>query len=160
MCFSKIYCKAHPNRATELIQYCHVIHTAAVSYLWDNVYAYDYDFRLHLGSKPGRSWAIILQQAWSMCLKDRIRAGDQNRQGNFLGGDRSSKNDYCKRFNKGRCTFGSKCRFEHRCSYCHKFGHGLFNCRKFAADKKERDALPRPTQESHSNSADKWDASK
>ena len=107
--FSEIYCKAHPNRATELIQYCHVIHTAAVSYLWDNVYAYNSDFRLHLGSNAGRSWAIILQQAWSMHLKDRIHTGDQNRQGNFSGRDRSNKNDYCRRFNKGRCTFGSKC---------------------------------------------------
>ena len=61
--FSDIYCKAHPQRSTELIQYCHVIHTAASGYVWDNVYAYDRDFRLHMGENPGQSWSIILQQS-------------------------------------------------------------------------------------------------
>lgn len=69
--YSDIYCKRHPNRSTELIQYSHVIHTAAAGYVWDNVYAYDRDFRLHLAENPTRSWAIILQQAWSMRLKDK-----------------------------------------------------------------------------------------
>ena len=51
-----------------------------------------------------------------------------------------SKDDYCRRFNKGRCTFGLRCRFEHRCQYCHKFGHGIHNCRKLIADKKEKES--------------------
>ena len=130
--FSDIYCNAHPERATELIQYSHTIHTAAAGYIWENVYAYDRDFRLHIGCNPSRSWSIILQQAWSMRLRDRIRSVDYNR------GERTSsgnEKDYCKRFNKGRCTFGKRCKFEHRCYYCHKFGHGIHNCRKLAAEK-------------------------
>ena len=64
--YSNVYCKANPCRATELIQYSNVIHTAASAYIWDNVYLDDKDFRLHMAENPGRSWSIILQQAWSM----------------------------------------------------------------------------------------------
>ena len=112
--------------------------------MWENVYAYDRDFRLHMSENPKRSWSVILQQAWSMHLRDRIRIGDpahfrgQDRNNNGNGSPKPNPKDYCKRFNKGRCTFGSKCRFEHRCYYCHKFGHGINNCRKLIADKKEK----------------------
>ena len=41
----------------------------------------------------------------------------------------------CKRFNRGHCTFGPSCRFEHRCKYCKKFGHGIHVCRKLKQDK-------------------------
>ena len=50
--FSNIYTREHPNRAPELIQYNHVIHTIASTYVWDNVYAYDKEFRMHLSKHP------------------------------------------------------------------------------------------------------------
>ena len=139
---SDIYCKFHPNRSTELIQYSHVIHTAAAMYVWDNVYAYDHDFRLHLATNPGRSWSIILQQAWAMRLKDRLKfhdnstgGGNKYNQNGSSDKNRNSK-DFCKRFNRGRCTYGARCRYDHRCSYCFKPGHGLHNCRKFTTDQR------------------------
>ena len=70
--FPNIYCKANPHRASELIEYNHVIHTIAMAYTWDNVYTYDKEFRMHMARNPHRSWAIILQQAWSLRLMDRI----------------------------------------------------------------------------------------
>ena len=70
--YSNIYTQEHPDRATELIQYNHVIFTASSSYQWQNVYLYDREFRTHLSYYPERNWGIILQQAWSMHLKDRI----------------------------------------------------------------------------------------
>ena len=59
--YSNIYNTAHPNRASELIQYNHVIHMASLKYIWDNVYMYNKDFRLHLSKYPNCSWGIILQ---------------------------------------------------------------------------------------------------
>ena len=58
--FSNIYTRRYPGRASELIQYNHIIHTAALLYTWDNVYMYDRDFRLHISRYPHRSWAVIL----------------------------------------------------------------------------------------------------
>ena len=70
--FSNIYTKAHPHRASELIQYNHIIYTISLTYVWDNVYTYDKEFRIHMSCHPERNWLVILQQAWAMHLKDRL----------------------------------------------------------------------------------------
>ena len=71
--YSNIYTSIHTNRASELIQYNHVIFTAAQTYVWENVYRYDKEFRIHMSRhNHNRSWTVILQQAWSMYLKDRL----------------------------------------------------------------------------------------
>ena len=130
--FSDIYTRAHPDRASELIQYNHVIGTAAATYTWENVYMYDCQFRIHMGKNPTRSWSIILQQAWAMYLKDKHRLSDSHR-----GSDRKLKREICWRFNGGKCTYGNNCKFDHRCGICNRFGHGAHNCRK-AHDRNDR----------------------
>ena len=89
--YCNVYTSAHPHRASELIQYNHIIHTISMTYVWDNVYAYDKEFRMHLARHPECSWAIILQQAWSMRLKDRREhwpnsGGNPNQFNNHAGG--------------------------------------------------------------------------
>ena len=42
--YSDIYLHKHPTRSTELIQYNHIIHSASLTYVWENVYSYDKDF--------------------------------------------------------------------------------------------------------------------
>ena len=64
--YSDIYSRANPTRSAELIQYNHVIHTISTQFIWENVYDYDKDFRIHMSKYPLRNWSIILQQAWSM----------------------------------------------------------------------------------------------
>ena len=66
--YSNVYSKRFPHRATELIQYNHIIHTASLTYIWENVYLYDKEFHMHLSNYPHHSWAVILQQAWAMYL--------------------------------------------------------------------------------------------
>ena len=129
--------RAHPHRAAELAQYNHLIHTAAQSFVWDNVYMYDKDFRLHLANHPQRSWSLILQQAWSVRLREKIRFNGNNNNGSGSGSSSSGKpNEFCKRLNQtGRCSYGNECKYEHRCSYCFRFGHGVINCRKLRMDR-------------------------
>ena len=90
--FTDIYLRHHPTRASELIQYNHIIQVASMAFQWDNVYRYDREFHLHLSHNPGRSWAIILQQAWSVTLKDK-HTNQQN--------ERSKCKDICYRYNRG-----------------------------------------------------------
>ena len=130
--YSKIYAEAYPNRATELIQYNYTISSAATSFTWENVYAYDRDFRLHISRHPERSWSVLLQQAWSMRLRDRVN-GFENRttgNGNSSNNSRSNNRNICFKFNRGRCTYGMNCKFDHKCAICGKWGHGAHNCRK------------------------------
>ena len=83
--YSNIYTRKYPDRSSELIQYNHIIHTAALSSTWDNVYLYDRDFRFHLSRYPNRSWAVILQQAWTMQFKD-CNKHDSGNQGSQIRG--------------------------------------------------------------------------
>ena len=146
--YSNIYTRQFPHRSSELIQYNHIIHTIAGIYTWDNVYSYDKEFRLHLSKHPARSWSVILQQAWSMKLCDRINRSDshaQNSGGGYQGKSDSRQRQHslipepCKRFNPGKCPFVPKCKYEHQCAYepCGKFGHSILNCRKLLADREK-----------------------
>ena len=140
--YSNVYTKFHPNSSSELIEYNHIIHTISQSYTWDNVYMYDKDFRIHMSRNPHRNWSVILQQVWSLRLKDKLTVtsyGHNNRNGgqnfNSLNGNDQGKIGVpCHCYNKGRCPFGAECHYEHRCSYCFKFGHSVIYCRKLQAD--------------------------
>ena len=129
----RVYCNVltakYPSKATELLQYNHIIYSASTAYVWENVYAYDKEFHHHIGWHSCRSWNVILQQAWTMILKDRIRYDHSNAHRGSKQGKRDREPG--GRFNKGRCTFGLSCKFDHRCSVrkCGKFGHGAHQCR-------------------------------
>ena len=121
-----------------MIQYNHIIYSASATFLWDNVYAYNHDFRMHLSEHPDRNWGIILQQAWTMRMVERINS-DHVTTGKFSpgttlsgsGGPSSNPGKkLCYKYNRGKCTYGFNCKFEHKCGICAKYGHGAHICRK------------------------------
>ena len=111
---SNVLTSQYPSKASELLQYNHTIQTASASYVWENIYVYDRKFHQHIGRHPGRVWNVILQQAWTMIFKDRLRHdhGGSSSQRGMNKRDRSP----CRRFNKGKCTYGLSCKYDHRCS--------------------------------------------
>ena len=152
--YAIIYCGAHPERAKEIWQYVEIIHTAANSFLWENVASYDYTFRQLMAFNPMRSWATTYNQMWNICMKDPLASNRNNSQRtSFITGNKSGSNgnngggghkgprskkkpDYCWNFNKGLvCRYGNRCRFIERCSYCDSPSHGVINCNKL--EKKE-----------------------
>ena len=133
--FSNVYCEANPNRAVELIEYNNVLHTISMAYTWENVYTYDKEFCLHMARFLQRSWAMILQQAWSLRLRDGISGNNWGNANNFGNNNRAKVDEPCRRFNRGKCNFGSNCKYKHRCSYCFKMGHGSVNCRRVQGDR-------------------------
>ena len=136
--FSRIYTERFPNRVTELIQYNHVINSASMSFTWENVYAYDKDFRMHLSRYPDRSWGVILQQAYMLRLKDRL-SGRNDRAGNASQNSAGrGHGKICYKFTRGHCTYGLNCKFEHRCAICNKWGHGAHNCKRASGSEKQR----------------------
>ena len=50
--FLDVYTSQHPAKITELIQYSHIIQTAASTYAWENMYMYDREFRKHIERHP------------------------------------------------------------------------------------------------------------
>ena len=126
--YSNVYMKYHPERAAELMEYSHIIHDASMTFTWANVYRYDKDFCLHMAKHTDRSWAIILSKAYQFRLKDRITTRydvDFNNNNNS-----GKKREICRKFNKGKCTYGLRCKYDHWCTHCMKWGHGAHSCRK------------------------------
>ena len=110
--YANIYAKVNPDCTSELIEYNHIIHSVSLTFAWDNIYAYDRDFRLHIARHPDRSWVIILQEVWAKRLCNRIvpYKGSNDTSGHDYApsshqakGGKSS--DYCKRYNKGNATW-------------------------------------------------------
>lgn len=145
--YASIYIRAHPSRANELSEYKYDIRDAASTYIWENVFDYDIEFRLHMAKHPDRDWAARLTDKYTKFMKNHIRfeCNSNNyggRQGSqtFVPSTPNSRNpkgqENCRRYNKGRCTWGKDCRYAHRCDICGKRGHGAVICRN--AEKAKR----------------------
>ena len=79
-----------------------------------------------------------------MRLKDRLTGSafpEPSQNGRNSQGKVKS-NEACKQFNKGHCNYGTSCIFEHKCSFCGKFGHTVLNCRKLMKLKDRRTSYP------------------
>ena len=63
-----------------------------------------------------------------MYLKDKVQHAGGFQKGN--GGFNGTRRKLCFDYNRGQCTFGKRCKFDHRCSFCNKFGHGAHICQK------------------------------
>ena len=137
--YAAIYSKANPYRASEIWQYVYTINLAANSYIWDNVACYDYTFRQLMSSNPGHSWGIIYHQMWSLAMRDPIHKNNMfSVSGNRSDNVKQHWDNYCWRFNKNRCKFGSKCHYEHKCNYCDGYGHGAYNCARKNCNKEKQ----------------------
>ena len=90
--FSNVYTRYHPEKSSELIQYNHIINTISLTYTWENVYAYDKEFHMHMSKYPEHSWSIILQQAWSMKLRDCIQYNSSSSMSSWSNGNMSQNN--------------------------------------------------------------------
>ena len=141
--YATIYSRANPHRAAEIWQYVYTINLAASSFVWDNVANYDFTFRQLMAKYPSRSWALIYNQMWNLAMREPLHrfnvagsAGNSARR----SGEFNSKghDDYCWRFNKNHCKFGTRCKWEHRCFYCDGHRHGVFNCSKKNRGKDKR----------------------
>ena len=100
--FAAIYTHANPQHASEIWQYVYIIHTAAASNPWDNVYFYDINFRELMASKPWRSWGKTYTQGWNMAFNNNNATAGNNwySQGNSTNkasssSGRSWKDDCC-----------------------------------------------------------------
>ena len=69
-----------------------------------------------------------------MYLRDRVSVDGSHDHGyNISGGavrNINKSKDNCKRYNRGKCTNGPRCQYQHKCDICGKYGHGAHICRK------------------------------
>ena len=135
--YAALYSQSNPSRASEIWQYVYVISTTANVHPWENVYYYDCTFRQLMASKPWRNWGKTYTQGWNLAFRGSNNNHSQHTpqhntaaRGNFQK-QHDWRDDCCRRFNKGKCPRNSsECRWNHRCTYCGGWNHGIAVCRK------------------------------
>ena len=133
--YANIYTKANPWRVKEVFDYIETIEEAAEKYSWNNVYAYDIEFRKLMQTYPKRSWGVIYNRGWVVLLREPAYKHSVTSDSIGSTGPKKAKaGKICYRYNNGKCTFQG-CRYEHRCSYCGKEGHGTWACTKKLKDR-------------------------
>lgn len=137
--FMGLFVQVWPDRATELLQYSHVIHTASLTYPWENVYNYDIAIRELMTEKPNRLWGVICQQTWALELGEPLNKVTYQGTPSVTEKQRDKPTrNVCWRYNKGRCTLRN-CEYDHRCAHCGKPGHGKHECFKWSKGSKARE---------------------
>ena len=156
--YMNIFAKANPDRIIKLLQYNTVIEKAAMAFQWECMYRFDKEFRLHMSVHPEHNWGIILQQVWTLCMKNSSNQHTPATKGNQFHSNGNSdgsgqKKRICFKFNQGICTFGFNCKFEHKCGLCGKFGHGTHNCCRalFPSDGKHTSGGKQQNQHNQNN---------
>lgn len=137
--FMGIYISKWPARADELLEYSHVIQTASLTYPWESVFNYDIAIREIITENPNCLWGKICQHTWALEIGEPSnKTGVPAAAGQSKQAFKQAKR-ICWRFNKGRCTFGEQCEYDHKCSVCGGRNHGRHNCYKRAKGEKARD---------------------
>ena len=68
--YAGIFTQVNPSRGHELFQHINNIHEAAVSFLWDNVYEYDTEFRELMSRNPQHNWGVIYHNGRMIKLRE------------------------------------------------------------------------------------------
>ena len=142
--FIEVYCMKYPGRCMQLLQYTGLLNNLSDKFPFNQVYAYDKEFRAELEWALDTSWNVIDQQLWATTLhgihtlphqgnpqqytfKPRQQHQQQQQQGKGLV--RSSDNQFrnCFDFNRGGCTRPS-CTFPHVCGRCGSPAHTTAHC--------------------------------
>lgn len=79
---------------------------------------------------PNRLWGTICQHTWALELGEPGSRGPIQPAAPANKGQVRAGLKICWRFNKGKCTFGDRCEFDHRCAVCGGRSHGRHNCYK------------------------------
>ena len=137
--FSGIYTIAHPDRVNQLYQYAETISSASETYIWENVYTYNQTLRQLITAYPYCSWAVLYNHGWNLLLRDKNPRKSNGNNNNGKEKNGKGKNKVCLKFNRSRCTYGTSYKFEHKCSYCGRYGHLMSGYKKKEQQGKDND---------------------
>ena len=142
--FTEIYCMKYPDRSIKLLQYSGRLNNLVGKFPFDQVYAYDKEFRADLECFPDKPWDQIDQQLWSLTLHGihtmphqgnpqqyQFRKQQQQPQqaGWKTAQNKVPDNQYrnCFDHNRGGCSCPS-CIFLHVCGRCGSPAHTTPYC--------------------------------
>ena len=107
--FASIYLQQFPNKTQQLLKYMSVIRDASRKYPVNAWRTYDEQIRMRQ-SLQTHDWGKLNADLWMRTMSTGPSTGIA-----------------CREFNKGSCQF-ARCRYEHKCTLCGSFQHGMFRC--------------------------------
>ena len=139
--FMAVYVTTHLDKVLDLLKYKKMIQDASRSFKWDSVLPYDYQFCQYIVEYPTMSWGIKNAELYLECFNGYIALPPKVPK-NFSTGNhpKGSGTLICNNFNKGLCTWGKSCKFEHKCFKCKSMGHPTTKCHQHKQEKdKQKD---------------------
>lgn len=133
--FVSVYLEEYPHKmniAPEFIQYMQLIEDMTTTWIWDNVYKYEKRHRRLMQQFKNRHWHVPYQAARAELKITHIMNNFTQTNPRFKkSGTPQSKprKEVCRNFNRGKCIYGTSCRYDHRCGVCGKYGHSANQCR-------------------------------
>ena len=143
--FTEIYCMKYPDRSIKLLQYSGRLNNLSEKFPFEQVYAYDKEFRAELEWYPEKPWDQIDTQLWSLTLHGihtmphqgnpqqyqfKKQSTQYQQQPGFKNQqNRSPDNQFrnCFDHNRGGCSCPS-CIFPHVCGRCRSPAHTTQFC--------------------------------
>ena len=133
-----VYVTTHLDKVLDLLKYEKMIQDARRSFKWDSVLAYDYQFCQYITEYPTMSWGIKNAELYLEYFNGYTALPPKVPK-NFSPGNhpKGSGTLICNNFNKGLCTWGKSCKFEHKCK---STGHPAIKCHQHKQEKdKQKD---------------------
>jgi hypothetical protein len=143
------------HRAIQMLRYCERVRTAARDFPGLGWVEFDRQARLRQACYPTRSWATMDGDLWLTELakptKESLETGTFSNsaskatvsttknasdvsnltsfaQKDKTKGTREVKSKTCNFYNRGNCTRGTSCTFDHKCSQCASMRHAKIRC--------------------------------
>jgi hypothetical protein len=149
LCYMKVYLMGGNNKKNtfDMLDYVEDIRFAATKWGGYGWRTYDEQFRVLMSSCPSMKWNEINQRLWLLHITPSAltpstsgtgtskstpfsnRGSGFRPSGSTGSAKKAKEGKICYAFNKGQCTRGKSCFYEHKCE-CGEYGHGKNNCPK------------------------------
>ena len=110
--------------AASYLRYTEMVGEMACRFTWLSVLLFDDEYRQRQAAEDFK-WGTDAPHLSTVTLRDRASTGTPvarrgGASGNQRGGSAASGREYCRQWNRGACSYGQRCNYEHACSTCGK----------------------------------------
>lgn len=111
--------------AQNYLRYTEMIGELAARYTWQSVLLFDDEYRQRQ-AKIGFDWGTDAPHLGTVMLRDRERSSAFPAGRKITGSSfrRFPGKEICRQFNRGACSYGTSCLYDHSCAVCGHRDHG------------------------------------
>jgi hypothetical protein len=104
------------------LQYTEMVGELATRYSWVSVLLFDDEYRKRQATFKSK-WGADAPHLSTVTLRERPQPPPKAKPGNPTRHQGPPGREVCRQFNKGSCTYGALCKFDHACATCGSRDH-------------------------------------